>query len=119
MNQNTVRLYFYLPVNNFIVVSTPNLQTVTMARRYVTYYMHFLSTELCTLKLIYKPLKLFCRVCAVQQQPPSTFSTNNYQFFINKRLRIKKKRIYCPAFTEPCRHLEGYPTKGCEIPYKS
>jgi hypothetical protein len=59
-----------LPVNNMIVVSTPHFETVTVSWGNVSYHMNLFTTELCTLKFIDEPLKFFCWISAVQQQPP-------------------------------------------------
>lgn len=46
-----------LPINNGVIVMTPDLETIMVARGYVTQYMNLLSSVFCPLQLIDKPLK--------------------------------------------------------------
>lgn len=60
----------YQPVDDVIVIPGPDLETVRVAGRDVTDYVHLLAVDLRALQLVHEPLQLADRVGAVDQQPP-------------------------------------------------
>ena len=59
-----------LPVDNAVIIVRPDFEAVAVPWRDVAENVYFLALELGTLQFVNKPLKLLCRIGAIEQQPP-------------------------------------------------